>query len=302
MTIVQIEYLLAVANCGSFSLASERCFVTQPSLSMQIKNLEQELGVILLDRSKKPVVPTEAGTVVLDKAKEALKAYYYIKESVNELKGEIGGSLQLGVIPSIAPYLLHRFIPGFLKKYPKVELEIREMKTADIFEALNRDNLDAAILAGGMAPEGIMEEDLFNDRFYAYVSPTDPLFERSNIRIDDIDMKRLLLLSDGHCLRDQILELCQAKRLVKSPCYFESGSLDTLMRIVDNTDSITVIPEMALDFIPADRKAQVKTLAKGAASRKISVAVRRTYVKNSLINALKESVMEVVPFINFDGK
>lgn len=300
MTIVQIEYLLAVANCGSFSQASERCFVTQPSLSMQIKNLEQELGVILLDRTKKPVMPTEAGVVVLEKAKEALKAYYNIKESVNELRGEIGGTLHLGVIPSIAPYLLHRFIPGFLKQYPKVELEIREMKTADIFDALNRDNLDAAIIAGGMCPDGIVEEELFNDHFYAYVSPTDPLFERSNVRIDDINTKRLLLLSDGHCLRDQILELCQSRRAVKSNCNFESGSLDTLMRIVDNTDSITVLPEIALDFVPADRKAQVKTLAKGAASRKITVAVRRTYVKSSLIKALKESVLEIVPFINYN--
>lgn len=301
MTIVQIEYLIAVANCGSFSQASERCFVTQPSLSMQIKNLEQELGVILLDRTKKPVVPTEAGRVVINSAKEALKAYYNIKESVSELKGEVGGSLQLGVIPSIAPYLLHRFIPDFLKKYPKVELEIREMKTADIFAALSRDNLDAAILAGGMCPEGIMEEDMFSDRFYAYVSPHDPLYERSNVRIDDIDMKKLLLLSDGHCLRDQILELCQLRRSVKPSCNFESGSLDTLMRIVDCTDSMTVIPEMALDFIPADRRSQVKQLAKGASSRKISIAVRRTYVKSSLINALKEAIMEIVPLINING-
>lgn len=295
MTIVQIEYLLAVANCGSFSHASERCFVTQPSLSMQIKNLEEELGVILLDRSKKPVIPTEAGMVVIESAREALKAYNYIKESVNELKGEVSGSLRLGVIPSIAPYLLHRFIPGFVRKYPKVELEIREMKTADIITNLSRDSLDAAILAGGMCPDHIVEEDLFNDRFFAYVSPSNPLFERSNIRIEDIDMKELLLLSDGHCLRDQILELCQSRRAVRPSCNFESGSLDTLMRIVDCTNGITVIPEMAVEFISRDRKNQLKTLAKGAASRKISIAVRRTYVKRTLIEALKESVTEAAP-------
>ncbi|MCD8101807.1 MAG: hydrogen peroxide-inducible genes activator [Alistipes sp.] len=295
MTIVQIEYLLAVANCGSFSQASERCFVTQPSLSMQIKNLEEELGVILLDRSKKPVIPTEAGTVVIESAREALKAYNYIKESVNELKGEVSGTLRLGVIPSIAPYLLHRFISGFVRKYPKVELEIREMKTADIITNLSRDSLDAAILAGGMCPDNIIEEDLFNDRFFAYVAPSNPLFERSNIRIEDIDMKELLLLSDGHCLRDQILELCQSRRAVRPSCNFESGSLDTLMRIVDCTSGITIIPEMAVEFIPRDRKNQLKTLAKGAASRKISIAVRRTYVKRTLIEALKESVIEAAP-------
>lgn len=130
MTIIQLEYLLAVANCGSFSLAAEHCFVTQPSLSMQVKALEEELGVVLLDRSKKPVIPTEAGEVVLDRARETLRAYNNIRESVAELKGETSGKLRLGVIPTIAPYLLHKFIPDFVRDYPKVELEISEMVTS----------------------------------------------------------------------------------------------------------------------------------------------------------------------------
>lgn len=295
MTIVQLEYLLAVANCGSFSLASEHCFVTQPSLSMQIKNLEEELGVILLDRSKKPVIATEAGVVVINNAKEAIRAYNYIKESVNELKGEVSGTLRLGVIPTIAPYLLHRFIPDFIKRYPKVELQIREMMTRDIVVALNKDALDVAIIAGGTCNERVAEQELFNDPFYAYVSPANPLFERSNIRIEDIDMKDLLLLSDGHCLRDQILELCQSRNSSRhNPYLFESGSLDTLMRIVDNTNGITIIPKMATEYVSPARSAQLKTLAKGATSRKIAIAVRRTYVKSSLIAALKESIMSVV--------
>ena len=135
MTIIQLEYLLAVANCGSFSLAAEHCFVTQPSLSMQIKSLEEELGVVLLDRSKKPVIPTEAGEVVLAEIRETLRAYDHIREAVAELKGETSGRLRLGVIPTIAPYLLHKFIPDFVRDYPKVELEIAEMVTADIVDA-----------------------------------------------------------------------------------------------------------------------------------------------------------------------
>ena len=147
MTIIQLQYLIEVANCGSFSGASERCFVTQPSLSMQIKALEDELGVVLLDRSKKPVIPTDAGNVVIAQAQETLRAYNYIRESVAELKGETSGKLRLGVIPTIAPYLLHKFIPDFVKEFPRVELEIREMITADIIEALKHDNIDAAIVA-----------------------------------------------------------------------------------------------------------------------------------------------------------
>lgn len=291
MTIIQLQYLIEVANCGSFSGASERCFVTQPSLSMQIKALEDELGVVLLDRSKKPVIPTDAGNVVIAQAQETLRAYNYIRESVAELKGETSGKLRLGVIPTIAPYLLHKFIPDFVKEFPRVELEIREMITADIIEALKHDNIDAAIVASGTCGDGIVEHDLFSDRFYAYVSPENPLFERTNIRIEDIDLKDLILLSRGNCMRDQIIELCQARRSVPSHYYFESGSLDTLMRIVDCTACLTIIPEMALEYIPAERRAQVKTLAKGATSRRIAIVVRRTYVKNSIISALKSTIM-----------
>ena len=294
MTIIQLEYLLAVANYGSFSLAAEKCFVTQPSLSMQVKNLEEELGVIVLDRSKKPVLPTDAGLAVIRQAKEAVQAFAMVREVVSDLQNEISGTLRLGVIPTIAPYLLHRFIPDFVRKCPKVELQIREMMTGDIIRALDRDMLDAAIMAGGTSPEGIREEELFNDRFFAYVSTDHPLCQRSNIRIEDIDVRHLLLLSEGNCLRDQVIELCQAQKNIARQCSSESGSLETLMRIVDNTPNlITIIPEMVADYIDEKHRPQVKTLAKGAASRKITIAVRRTYVKRSLIDALKESVMNV---------
>lgn len=294
MTIIQLEYLLAVANCGSFSQAAEHCFVTQPSLSMQVKALEEELGVVLLDRTKKPVVPTEAGEVVLEQVRETLRSFNYIREAVHELKGETAGKLRLGVIPTIAPYLMHRFMPTFIKEFPKVELEISEMKTADIVEALKKDRLDAALVAGGTCGEGIQEYDLFNDRFFVYVSPENPLYERSNIRIEDIDIKDLVILSAGNCMRDQIIELCLAKRQMPSHFSFESGSLETLMRIVDCTQSLTIIPEMAIDFIPENRRDRVKQLAKGATSRKISVAVRRTYVKGSIIKALNETILKCV--------
>lgn len=294
MTIIHLEYLLAVANYGSFSLAAEKCFVTQPSLSMQVKNLEEELGVIVLDRSKKPVLPTDAGLAVIRQAKEAVQAFAMVREVVSDLQNEISGTLRLGVIPTIAPYLLHRFIPDFVRKCPKVELQIREMMTDDIIRALDRDMLDAAIMAGGTSPEGIREEELFNDRFFAYVSTDHPLCQRSNIRIEDIDVRHLLLLSEGNCLRDQVIELCQAQKNIARQYSFESGSLETLMRIVDNTPNlITIIPEMVADYIDEKHRPQVKTLAKGAASRKITIAVRRTYVKRSLIDALKESVMNV---------
>ena len=291
MTIIQLEYFLTVANCGSFSQASEHCFVTQPSLSMQVKALEEELGVILLDRSKKPVIPTEAGEAVLAQVRTVLKEYNTIREVVAGMKGETSGKMRLGVIPTIAPYILHKFVPAFVRKYPKVELEIREMITPDIVEALNRDRLDAAIVAGGTCGDGIIEQELFNDRFFLYVSPNNPLIERSNVRIEDIDLNDIVMLSHGNCMRDQIIELCQAAREMPRHYAFESGTLDTLMRIVDCTNCVTVIPEMALEYIAPEHRQQVKTLAKGATSRKIAVAVRRTYVKSAIVKALTDTIL-----------
>lgn len=297
MTIIQLEYLLAIVNCGSFSQASERCFVTQPSLSMQIKNLEEELGIMLLDRTKKPIVPTQAGEIVVERAREALLAYDRIKESVAELQGSVDGHLRLGVIPTIAPYLLPRFLSTFAEKYPKVELEIRELTTPQIIEAMRHDEIDAALLAGGTCPEDITEQELFSDRFYVYTSPLHPLYERSNVRIEDIDQRDLLLLSDGHCLKDQILELCGTTRR-SAPYFFESGSLETLMRVVDISPAITIVPEMAVEYIPAERRDRIKTLAKGATSRKIAIAVRRTYAKSSIVNALREVILSTAPAVN----
>ena len=294
MTIIQLEYLMAVANCGSFSVAAEHCFVTQPSLSMQIKALEEELGAVLLDRTKKPIIPTAVGEVVLEQARETLRSYNYIRESIAEMRGETAGKMRLGVIPTIAPYLLHKFIPTFIKEYPKVELEISEMVTADIIEALKHDRIDAALVASGTCGEGITEHDLFSDHFYAYVSPSHPLFERSNIRIEDIDFKELILLSRGNCMRDQILELCQAAHNTPSRFYFESGSLDTLMRMVDCTSSMTIIPEMALEFIPQARRNRVKSIAKSATSRRVALAVSRTYVKQSIVEALRKTILNCV--------
>lgn len=297
MTIVQLEYLVAVASYGSFSAAAEHCCVTQPSLSMQIKSLEDELGVILLDRSRKPVIPTEAGEVVIAEARNTLEAYGNIHESVAGLKGETAGRLRLAVIPTISPYILHKFIPAFVHSYPRVELEIRDMETADIIEALKRDQIDAAIVAGGTCGEGIIEHELFTDRFYAYVSPNHPLAVRKNIAIEQIDMTDLVMLSSGNCMRDQVIELCKAKAAKPSSQYsFISGSIDTMMRIVDCTNTLTIIPEMALEYIPARNMPRVKTLSRGATSRKIAIAVRRTYIKKSIVNALNKTILDCIAY------
>jgi LysR family hydrogen peroxide-inducible transcriptional activator len=290
MTISQLEYFLAVANHGSFSIAAEYCFVTQPSLSTQIGNLEDEVGMILLDRTSKPIVPTEAGRVLLEQAREAVAAFYGTKEKLNCLKGEISGKLRLGVIPTVSPYLMPCFVLEFLKRYPKVSIDIRDMFTADLIEALSRDTIDIAILSGGIDVK-IRETALFNDKLYVYVSPKNELYHQESVLIPEIDVRRLLILSEGNCLRNQILTLCKARKKMKFPYNFVTGSLETLMHMVDASDTMTIIPGMAIEYIPEEKRKQIKPFGQVDAHRTITMAVGRTYARESLIQAVRESIM-----------
>lgn len=294
MTIIQLEYFIAVANYGSFSAAAEHCFVTQPSLSMQIRNLEEELGVILLDRNNKPIVTTEAGRVVMEQAKEAIAAFYGTKERVNEMKGDFSGKLRLGIIPTISPYLLPKFLPKFAKRFPKVNLDIRDLFTAGIIDYLNRDMIDIAILSGG-DPIKIEETNLFEDKLYFYVSPRGRFYDRSSVFIEDIDVNHLLMLSEGNCLRNQALKaMCLAKHKVEALHDYANCSLETLMRMVDvSSDGVTIITGMMIDYIPKERHKQIKPFGKVKARRKITMSVARVYVKEVLVNAVKESLIEV---------
>ncbi|MDR2937263.1 MAG: LysR family transcriptional regulator [Rikenellaceae bacterium] len=293
MTIVQLEYLLAVANHGSFSTAAEYCFVTQPSLSTQISNLENELGVILLDRGTKPIVPTEVGQAVLEQAKLTIAAFYNTKERVSSMRGELSGKLRLGVIPTISPYLMPGFVTRFIKKHPDVKFDIYDMHTSDIVDALSRDVIDVAILSGGQSEVKIKETELFDDKLYVYVSPENELYGRREILGEEIDVKKLLLLSEGNCLRNQVLKLCRAKKDIDSPFNFINGSLENLMYTVDRTSGITIIPAMAVGHIPEDRRRQIIPFGRAGAKRKITMAVAPTYVRESLVSAVRESVMAV---------
>ena len=293
MTIVQLEYFLAVTCYGSFSAAAKHCFVSQPSLSMQISNLEDELGVILLDRTQKPIIPTETGMIVLQQAKEAVASFYTTKERVNELKGEHSGMLRMGIIPTISPYLLPKFIPNFMKKYPKVELDFRDMMPLALINALECDVIDIAIYPSGM-PIKIKEIKLFNDRLYLYISPKNELYTRSEIHLNDIDVEQLLILSEGSTANiKELKQLYLKNQKAKLQYNLTNSSIETMMHVVDVTSGITVIPGIIIDFLPEERRKHIRPFAKIDAHRKIVMAVRRTYVKESLVNAVKESIIAV---------
>ncbi|HAC21885.1 MAG TPA: hydrogen peroxide-inducible genes activator [Porphyromonadaceae bacterium] len=294
MTIAQIEYLLAVANYGSFSIAAEKCFITQPSLSVQIKNLEEELQLTLIDRNHKPPVLTEAGVVIVKQAREAMAAFKRISEEAQAIRGEVNGTLRIGIIPTIAPYIAHLFVPIMRSKYPQVHLQVSEMVTNDIIKALQKEELDVAIWAEGFAPDFVQEDFLMRDNFSAYLSPGHPLLEEEAIDLATLPSSDLLLLTDGHCFRKQVLNLCSRKRQEDSSFAFECGSLETLIRVTACTGGITIIPEIALPYLSEEQMKNIRPIKQANAFRIITLATNKHFVKKGLLNALKESIQEAL--------
>jgi LysR family hydrogen peroxide-inducible transcriptional activator len=284
---------MAVVHYGSFSTAAEYCFVTQPTLSTQIGNLESELGVILLDRTNKPITLTEAGRVVLEQIEKSVSAFYGIKERLNHMRGEINGKLRIGVIPTISPFLMPRFITDFMVRCPKIELEINEMFTSSIVDALGRGMIDIGIMAGGQSEVKVKETKLFTEKLYLYASRKNRLFGRREVSADDIDVNELMLLAEGNCLRNQALKLCKAyKKKINQKCVFITGSLETLMRTVNLTGMVTIIPAMAVNSLRPEQLEQVCPFDKSAnGSRSITMAVTNMFVRESLSKAVRESVL-----------
>jgi len=293
MTIVQLEYFLATVIHGNFSTAAERCFVTVSSLHAQVSNLEHELGVILLDRSQKPIVPTETGAVFLEQAKEAIIAFYKTREKIADITGKLSGKLRIGVIPTISPYLIPVFIPRFIKKYPNIKVSIHDMYTADLVEALAHDKIDIGILSGGQSEVKIRETALFDDKLYMYVSPENELYGRKEVLIEDIDVEKLLILARGNCLRNQTLKLCEKRKEIDPPFDFVSGSLENLMWTADQIAGTTIIPGMAIHSIPENKRDQIIPFGRVDAKRKITMAVAPTFVKESLANIVKDMIVEI---------
>lgn len=293
MTIAQLEYLIAVANYGSFSTAAEKCFVTQPSLSIQIKNLEDELGVILLDRSRKPIVPTETGNLIIEQAQETLYSFSKIKDCIDSIKGTIAGELRVAFIPTIAPYWAHRLVPNIIKKYPLVRLHINEMTTQNIIEALRKDQIDVGIMAEGFVPGDIQEEPIATDSFFAFISPQHLLSEKKEIELSDLKNNNIILLTEGHCFRDQVMSLCSRSKMDNQSLTIECGSIETLIRITLSTRGMTIIPQMALPYIGEKLQPCIRSIKEEDAHRVITLARGKHSVKNGLIHALKTELIEI---------
>lgn len=297
MTLVQLEYVVAVDTWRHFALAAEKCFVTQPSLSMQLQKLEEELDFKIFDRSKHPVIPTLPGESFIIQARKILMERDVLLQTVKQQKGILSGELRIGIIPTLAPYLLPLFVSGFLKKYPEVKLVIHEMMTSRILDKLKQGKLDAGILVTPLQENGIQEHVLFYEELNVYVSKKNAVYQKQYVLPEDIDPHRLWLLEEGHCFRSQIMNLCELQKMSKLQSHFEyeAGSIETLRKMVEINEGITIIPEMATFDMNAKQLQLIRKFKKPVPMREVSLAVHRNQVKESLIQSLKKEILNALP-------
>ncbi len=297
MNLQQLEYIVAVHTLKHFSAAAAKCNVTQPTLSMMIQKLEEELDVKIFDRSKQPVQTTEIGQTVIDQARMILGEAGNLKKLVAQQKGTISGELRIGIIPTLAPYLLPLFLNQFLKKYPLLKLKISELTTDQIIERLNAQHLDAGILATPLKNPTLQELPLFYEQFVVYASQAEKMMKKKYLLAADIDVNRLWLLEEGHCLRSQVVNLCELKRkeaLLQNLDY-EAGSIETLRKMVDLNNGITILPELALRDLTKAQMKNIRYFKSPAPVREVSIVTYRYFVKYHLIEALKKEILANIP-------
>lgn len=297
MNLQQLEYIVAVDTWRNFSVAAEKCHITQPTLSMMIQKLELELGVQLFDRSKQPVVTTDVGKEIILQARRILDEVTRIHEITHNYKGEVKGELRLGIIPTLSPYLLPLFLNNFLKKYPHVKVRILELTTQQIVDRLTSQLLDVGILATPLHLKTIAEDPLFYEEFVVYTSAQESDMKKKYVIAEDIDVDRLWLLEEGHCLRSQVINLCELKKRETEShnLEYEVGSIETLKKIVDMSKGITILPELAMMELSESQLTQIRYFKPPAPVREISLVTYHHFVKTRLVEALREEILVHLP-------
>jgi LysR family hydrogen peroxide-inducible transcriptional activator len=295
MTITQLKYVLAVAEHKNFTLAAEKCFVTQPTLSMQIQKIEEELSIQIFDRTKKPIQLTDIGQKIVNQAKNIVNEADRIQDIVEQQKGFIGGEFRLGIIPTIMPTLLPMFLNNFIKKYPKVKLIIEELNTQEIITKLNNGHLDAAIAATPLMEEKIKEIVLYFEPFVAYIPESHHNFQKEEMEVSDLNLDEILLLQDGHCFRNGILNLC--KNVNKNEInhfQIESGSFETLIKLANEGLGTTLLPYLhTLDLKDSD-KVKLRHFKEPKPAREVSLIFPKSELKMHLIDALRSTIAGVI--------
>ncbi|KQB99245.1 hydrogen peroxide-inducible genes activator [Pedobacter sp. Hv1] len=296
MTLVQLEYIVAVDTYRSFVSAAEKCFVTQPTLSMQVQKLEEFLNVKIFDRSKQPIIPTEIGAQIIDQARIVLQENKKIKEIISSQQQDVIGELKIGIIPTIAPYLLPEVIASMLKKYPDLKLLIWEYTTEDIIHHLKTGIIDCGILATPLVDTNISETPLYYENFVSYISKNSKLFKKKAIDADDLEDENIWLLNEGHCMRTQVLNICRSTKNNRlQSLTYNTGSVETLIRMVDVNDGATLLPELALADLTVKQLNKVRYFKSPEPVREISLVTHKNFIKKRMLNALREEILAVIP-------
>lgn len=297
MNLQQLEYIIAVDRLKNFVKASESCFVTQATLSMMIKKLEEELEVKIFDRSKQPVKTTDVGEKLIVQARKIVSESKKLKEIIQDEKGMVSGELKIGIIPTLAPYLLPLFLKQFMQSYPLVKLIINEYTTDVIMHKLKTGDIDAGILATPLHDLAITEHVLFYEKYYLYVNQKEKGFDKQYVLPKDIDVNRLWLLEEGHCMRSQILNFCALKKQKESEEHFHynAGSIETLKNMVDTNFGMTIIPELTTHHLTGSQQKRIRSFKSPEPVREISLITHREFIKAKLVKCLHDCILSVIP-------
>ncbi|MBX2986996.1 MAG: LysR family transcriptional regulator [Bdellovibrionaceae bacterium] len=298
-SLVQLEYVVAVANMKHFGQAAKACCVSQPTLSLQIKKVEDQIGVEIFDRMKKPVIMTPEGEIFVRQARLLLREHRILRSLFEQRGNDVSGEFRLGVIPTLTNSLLPSFIHEFSELYPEVILKIDELQTSSILKALEEDRLDGALMATPLGVEGLHEEPLFYETFQVYAAKGHRLLKTKSCRLKDLDPSDLWLLQDGHCFKDQVVQLCplDAKSEAGLPrVQFQGGNLDTLLRLIKRGHGYTLLPSFMTHHMEENEiQAHVRKFQKPYPAREISLVTRRTQWKRKIAEAIKETIQQHLP-------
>lgn len=298
MTITQLEYVVAVATYKSFVAAADKCFVTQPTLSMQIQKLEEELGIKIFDRNKHPIAITAMGEAIVEQARIVLSESEKIHELIQKQQNNVTGTFKIAVIPTVAPYIVPSLLENYATKYPEVKLEVQEMETKQIITALYNNELDAALVSTPLEDSNIKEYPLFFEPFVAYFSEDEKALKKRTVTAEDIDLGRIWLLNEGHCMRNQVLDLCsdQIQRLqANRPYRYESSNVETLRKMVDKNKGLTILPELATFEFGEDQQDRVRYFDEPEPVREISLITNGHFVRLSILQTLMDEIIALVP-------
>lgn len=295
MTITQLRYVLAVAEHKNFTKASQHAFVTQPTLSMQIQKLEEELGVEIFNRNKKPIALTQVGQKIVEQAKNIVNESYRIQDIVEQQKGYIGGEFKLAIIPTVMPTLLPMFLKNFINRYSKVNLKIFELNTAELLKKLKSGQIDAAIAATPLEAPDIIERPLYYEPFVGYIPKEHKLYKKSSLEPADLDVEDILLLEDGHCFKDNILNICKNRNSNFNASYqIESGSFETMIRLSHEGLGMTLLPYLNTLELSNQQKENLRNFSNPKPAREISLIYHKSELKLQIIKALHDTISGVV--------